>query len=243
MPQHYVFLDEAYSRANQRKNIAMAAWAVDQTIFNRYVTASTTLYKTPVLKYINSMFESLDAWAVTSRASLDEQLFRPGETDGTDDVPEMARTDNIWSQCVIFVVGALFRELLLAGVEVSTVDIYIDTRSLKVKHVQAFVGTLRGVLVREAKRFASQLAQLNGKGEGLLRALNIRHVEFVAKAQCGQPLDKFQVGTWLADKLCSSHDTIKGRSFSKIKVYDMSNVVSRTVRQFDGISFYGPPSK
>jgi len=33
------------------------------------------------------------------REKLDESLFRTGETDGTDDIRSMARTDNIWSQC------------------------------------------------------------------------------------------------------------------------------------------------
>ena len=92
---HYLFLDESYSPGVGRKAIFMAAWLVEQARFNRYFSTSLDLHRTPVLDGINSMLESLDAWAVVARADLDEKLFRTGETDGTDDIPSMARTDNI----------------------------------------------------------------------------------------------------------------------------------------------------
>ncbi len=112
---HYLFLDESYSAATGRKTIIMAAWLVDQARFNRYFSTSPDLHRTPVLGGINSMLESLDAWALVARADLDEGLFRTGETDGTDDIPSMARPDNIWSQCFIFVAGNLIAKMVHQG--------------------------------------------------------------------------------------------------------------------------------
>jgi hypothetical protein len=54
----------------------------------------------------------------------------------------------------------------------------------------------------------------------------------------GLALDKLQTGTWVADKLCSSHQIIRTRRLTRIVAIDMSEVVRKTVQQFDGKSFY-----
>lgn len=235
---HYLFLDESYSPGIGQKTIIMAAWLVEQARFNRYFSTSPDLHRTPVLDGINSMLESLDAWAVVAWADLDERLFRTGETDGTDDIPSMARTDNIWSQCFIFVVGNLIAKVVYEGKDLGTVDIHLDPKSLKLAHAGAVGATLRNMLVREAKRYASQLAQLSGARLPLLKKLKIRRIEPVTKAPNGLALDKFQTGTWVADKLCSSHEIIRTRRLTRIVAIDMSEVVRKTVQQFDGKSFY-----
>jgi hypothetical protein len=108
------------------------------------------------------MLESLDAWAAVAWADLDERLFRAGETDGTDDILSMARTDNIWSQCFIFLVGNLIAKVVHDGKDLGTADIHFDPKSLKLAHAGAVGATLRNTVVHEAKRYASQLAQLSG---------------------------------------------------------------------------------
>lgn len=235
---HCLFLDESYSSGIGRKTIIMAAWLVEQARFNRYFSTSPDLHRTPVLDGINSMLESLDAWAVVAWADLDERLFRTGETDGIDDIPSMARTDNIWSQCFIFVVGNLIVKVVYKGKDLETVDIHFDPKSLKLAHAGAVGATLRTMLVKEAKRYASQLAQLSGARLPLLKKLKIRRIEPVTKASNGQALDKFQTGTWVADKLCSSCEIIRTRGLTRIVAIDMSEVVRKTVQQFDGKSFY-----
>jgi hypothetical protein len=235
---HYLFLDESYSQGGGRKTVIMAAWLVDQATFNSYFSKSPDLYRTPVLDGINAMLESLDAWAIVALADLDEDIFRTGETDGTDDIPSMARADNIWSQCLIFVAGNLIAKMVYDGKDLETVDVHFDPKSLKQAHAVAVDGTLRDLLVREAKRYASQLAQLSGARSPLLKKLKIRRIEPVAKAPGGQALDKFQTGTWVSDKLCSSYEVIRSSNFSRIFTLDMSEVVRRTVQQFDGKSFY-----
>jgi hypothetical protein len=235
---HYLFLDESYPREKGRKTIIMAAWLVDQATFNRFLSTSPDLHRTPVLERINSMFELRDAWAIVAWADLDESLFRTGETDGTDDIRSMARTDNIWSQCFIFVVGNLIAKMVYEGKDLETVDIHFDPKSLKGDHSAAVGATLRNMLVQEAKRYASQLAQLSRARRHLLRKLKIRRIEPVRKAPSGQVLDKFQTGTWVADKLCSSLEIIRTRNLTRILAKDMSDVVRKTVQQFDGKSFY-----
>jgi hypothetical protein len=235
---HYIFLDESYSSENGRKTIIMAAWIVEQARYNRFLSSSPDLYRTPVLEGITAMLESLDAWAIVARADLDEELFRTGEIDGTDDIPSMSRSDNIWSQCFIFTVGNLIANAVYVGEDVGTVDIHFDPKSLKATHAAAIAATLRNLLVRMAKQYASQFAQRAGARLQLLKKLTIRRIEAVSKASHDQPLDKFQTGTWIAHKLCSSERAVRSGNFRHIIHMDMSEVVRKTVQQFDGKSFY-----
>jgi hypothetical protein len=108
----------------------IAAWAVQQTRLNHNKERFPELFKPPVLERIESLFEALDVRAVVSVATMDAATFRPGNFDGTDDVPRMARTDNVWSQCAVFTIGALIRYMFGVRQNIGTVDIYFDPKSL-----------------------------------------------------------------------------------------------------------------
>lgn len=128
----YVFLDESYPRALRRdqKTTIIAASGVEQDRFRRRISGKFDPYNQPVLQRIKSMFDSLDALGVLGTADQDTSLFRSGEIDRIDDIPAMARPDNIWSQCAIFVVSTLILELLHSGRETGpSVYILIPTVS------------------------------------------------------------------------------------------------------------------
>jgi hypothetical protein len=76
---YYFFLDESYTPIRSRKEIVMAGWAVQQEKFDNYMPKLHELYRSPVLKSIDSMFASIDARARVTKATLDNVLFRPGE--------------------------------------------------------------------------------------------------------------------------------------------------------------------
>jgi hypothetical protein len=198
---HYFFLDESYppSAPGQMK-IVMAAWAVEQHRWGHNLGERFNLFKPPILERICSMLESLDAAALVAMATLDKSLFRSGEIDSTDDIPSMARPDLIWSMSAIFVLGTLILELLKHNRKVGTIDIHLDPKSLRSAHSEAWRKTLRQLVVNEAKRFALERGFRPKK-------LNIRRVEPVTKIDhLGQTPDKFSLGTWVADKLCSHCD-------------------------------------
>lgn len=178
------------------------------------------------------MFQSLDAIGVLGIATLDPSVFRPGEIDGTDDIPAMARADNIWSHCAIFVISTVILELLHSCQEIGTIDVYFDPKSLKTEHAKALEKTLRELVVPEAKRYAAE------RGLRVLRKLQIRRVQPMQKPAAGDSTNKFQIGTWVAHKLCSRAEEIRNAAFPHIRVWNMSDVVRRTVQQFDGKSFY-----
>ena len=232
---HYLFLDEAYHDVVGGRAITVAAWATDQAKLNDHVQLLDDLRrpgKSPILDRIVSVFESLDALAVVARAELPGSVFRSGETDATSDVRAMARTDNVWSTAMIFAAAHLIPQLFPRRQDVGVVDVYFDQRSLKVDHATAFRNTLRGSLVSAARYHDARLST------DWFKNLNIRRVEPVEKARDSAPT-KFQNGTWVSDRLCAKSDEIIGRGgMARIQVEDMSEVVRRTVQQFDGKSFY-----
>jgi hypothetical protein len=232
---HYIFVDEAYHDHDDSRDIVVAAWAVEQQLLNDRLRVMSQLRQrgnSPILARIISAFESLDGFAVVARANLSKSVFRPRETDGTDDVPAMARTDNVWSMSVIFTVGGLIRHLGAKGQDVGTVDIYYDRRDLKPRHTAAIEGTLRNLLVSEARRFGAE------RGMRHFKNLAIRRIEKVGKPKNHTPT-RFQDGTWISDRLCANlEQVIAGGGMSRIVVADMSDEVRRTIQQFDGKSFY-----
>jgi len=233
---HYFFLDESYPpAASGQKRIVIAAWAVEQHRWGNESVHGFDLFKPPVLKRVCSMLEAVNGAAIVTTAVLDGSLYRAGETDSTDDIPSMARSDTVWSMCVIFALATLILELLTRSREVGTVDIHFDPKNLRSVHKDAWQKTLRDFVVKEAKRFARE------RRLGQLRKLKIRRVEPVAKTshRAGEKSDKFELGTWIADKLCSHAGEIAAdKECSRILSIDMSDSVRRTTQQFDGKSFY-----
>lgn len=213
----------------------MAAWAVEQRMWNWSSNTANAfgLFRSPVLKPICSMLESVNGAAFVGVASLEDSLYRTGEIDRTNDIPAMKRPDLIWSMSAIFVLGTLILKLLQHNREIGTVDIYFDSKNLKWAHSEAWKKTLRELVVKSAKRFAWErnLAQLS--------KLNVRRIEPVAKADhLGDVLNKFQMGVWVGDKLCSNFDLVEPLKCPRISSIDMSESVRRTTQQWDGKSFY-----
>jgi hypothetical protein len=213
----------------------MAAWAVEQHRWRPATANRFELFKPPVIERIRSMFEALNTSAIRATATLDESLFRTGEIDSTDDIPAMARADLIWSMSATFILGTLILELSRHKQEVGTIDIHFDPKSLKSAHSEAWKKTLRQLVVNEARRFSKE------RGFRHLMKLKVRRVEPVAKASGGRSPDKFQMGTWIADKICSwPEESGAVKDCPRIHTHDMSDSIRRTTQQFDGKSFYTP---
>jgi hypothetical protein len=227
----HVFFDETYPDASGgRKNIVMAAWTVEQSRFDQCFSTDTSLQKWPGVDGINSVLEKLDADALVGWISLDEQLFRAGEIDGTDDIPAMRRKNNILSVYAAFVIASLIAKLLSEKKDIGKLDIHPDPKSLGQQHLRVVEEFLRKNVVSTAKGFASHL--------GLSSTIQIGRIGFIAKARGANARDKFQTGVWVADRLCSSYKPIASGGFSRIAAKDMSEVVRRTVQQFDGKPYH-----
>lgn len=227
---HYLFFDEAYHHKKPGE-VVFAGWAVEQNRLNSNPMRPQDLCRTPVLNSIDGILRSLDAWAIVTRASLDTSLFRSGDIDGTDDVVRMSRTDNVWATCSTFLVTSLLAGYYKRREELATVDVYHDPKGLTAAHDEARRNVLRGPVVRHAKQFSIS------QNKRLFKKLSIRRIESVTKPSDLQSATKFQIGVWVSDRLCSSADTLEASQFSRIRSFDMSEEVRRTIQQYDGKRF------
>jgi hypothetical protein len=227
---HYLFFDESY-RVEPEKALLIAAWAVEQQRLNWHVDELPRLYKTPIMGEILRLFDALGAHAVVTQTALSAEFWQPNQVDGTRDIPSMARTDNIWSMCAIFTVASLIAELIIGGEHLGTVDIHFDPKDLTTSHETAVEKTLRDQLAPQAKRlvpdrFRAQLVEMR-----------IRRITSVTKAPAGHPRDKFQTGTWIADRLCAHREELRESGGSvRVKLEDITEVVRNTAQRFDGKS-------
>ena len=231
---HYFFLDESYAPvARGQKRIVMAAWAIEQHRWGQRSVRRFDLFNPPIADRICLMLESLNGVAFVAAATLDESLFRSRVIAGTDDIPSMARSDLIWSMSAIFTLGTLILQLLRHGQDVGTIDVHFDFKNLKFPHSEAWQKTLRHLVVKEAKRFASE------RGSDKLSGLRIRRIAPVAKTDHrGLPPDKFSMGIWVSDKLCAHVGQVGKLKCPRVSKHDMSDSVRRTTQQFEGKSFY-----
>ncbi len=228
---HYVFVDERYSEDRDHRTIVVAAWAVNQNTLNNNLEQLGLPERAHFLQRVESAFERLNAVAFVGRTRLPKSVFRVGEIDGCDDVPAMARTDTVWSMATVFAVARVLLDVGRSGELLDLVDLYFDPKSLKQEHRAAWEKTLRSLLTQEARRFGLQAEYRS------LREVRIRRIEFVDKAKNGTG-DKFQLGVDLADSLCSWSEEICQTSLRRIAHEDMSEVVERTVAQWDGVPFH-----
>jgi hypothetical protein len=229
---YYFFFDESYPRGSGDRAIVMAAWAVEQARYTRHESRLSELFKTPVVNQVEAMLDSCDARATLSSAKVAAEILRQGEIDGTNDVRAMARSDNIWSQGLVFLLANLLVELLRNRHQVGTVDVFYDRKTLKPDHRQALEATIRESVAKHARAADSHL------GWNRFADLRIRRVQQVDKPASGHTPNKFQMGVWVADKLCSHFKAISEREGpGRITLCDLSDVITRTSQQFDGKAF------
>jgi len=230
---HYLFFDESYSKGAGQDQLVMAGWAVEQGRLNRNLDQLSIVYKTPVMNQIVRLLDSTGAHAVLAKTNLEPEFWRKGVTDATNDIRSMARTDNVWSICSIFLITRLVTSLVAAGEPLGTVDIYFDKKKLKPDHGSAIANALRSQVVIEAKRLAPASCA------PLVEKLRIRRLEPVTKAPRTEQRDKFQTSIWIADRLCANHQTVFAAGGSaRIHLEDMTETVRRTVQQFEGKPYY-----
>ena len=136
----YIFCDEKYSDIYKMKRVITGYVAVPQDAWNRCGSDRRNL-KRPRdrtrLMRIESLLEDTDGVALLAYADLERSLLLGGERDGTDDIPDMSRADNMWSAAMAYGLAALFRWLEIHGLCVQTADLYHDTRDLKPEHRDA----------------------------------------------------------------------------------------------------------
>jgi hypothetical protein len=231
-----LFIDEKYENLpGEAKRIVICCWGVLQRKLNARLDLLTSLQtkgRTRIADRISEALLSIDGYALLAWGDLTASQYAAGMSARTSDIPAMARPDAAWSMAVIYAVATLMKKLLQASWAYRTVDVYYDPKGLTSPHAKAWQATLRGLLTDEAVRYC------RARGINLGDQIRIRRIEPVRKPNRGQAMDKLQLGTWLAHRICRLRSRLISRGGSgRITLDDMSNLLVATVEQWDGKPF------
>jgi len=157
-------------------------------------------------------------------------LLPPGGIDGTDDIPRMSRTDNLWSQLILAGVAATLAFLQRPDTSIGVVDLYFDRKDLTAAHRAQFENVLRQTLPEIQREAAVELPTVFGTGSP---DLDFGTITGVDKPASGAPPSVLQAGTNLAHHLCSQAAQVISRGpVGRVRVRDHTNVIRRMIRKF-----------
>lgn len=228
----YIFCDEKYLDLDGAKRIITGYFAVPQDSWNHMSADRRALkvpYKIPRIARIEKILHDTFGVAVITYADLKSDLLPKGEHDGTNDVPDMSRYDNVWGAVVAYGLAATLKCLECYRLQVQNVDLYYDIRSLKQKQQLALERTVTQTLP----------AIINeGRRKGLIprdfRA-KIRRFQPISKSPRGRDLNKFQAGVLVAHYLLrNANNLIHSGAGQRIHVRNNTEVVKDYIQMFFG---------
>jgi len=163
-------------------------------------------------------------------ADIPPDLLPPDETDGTDDIPRMSRTDNLWSQLVLSGVTATVAFLQHPDASIGVVDVFFDPKDLTAAHRTQFENVLRQTLPEIQRDAAVEMPDVFGAGSP---DLHFGTIASVGKPPDGVPPNELQAGTNLAHHLCSQAAQVIARgSVGRIRVRDHTEVIRSMIEKF-----------
>ena len=164
--------------------------------------------------------------AVLTFADVPSDLYRMSEIDGTADIPNMSRTDNLWAMAILSAVTSAVAWRPPPG----NIDLYFDRKDLKIAHRAQFENILRHTLPMIAMESATKDKSGFRSNHHVFQFSTIKAID---KPEKGSELNEFQRGTDMAHLLCSqASDIIVQGSTGLILVKNHTTVTRSMVNKF-----------
>jgi hypothetical protein len=218
----YLFVDEKIEELSNHRRFIVCCAAFYQSRWGSAwaeIRKIGQLRKKRRLEKIIRLLEETAGLALLGYADIPLSMIPSGEIDGTDDVPQMTRSDNIWSQCVLFAVAGMLARLCRYRWHFSKAQLFYDPKSLKREHRDAFNGFLRKEVPLIARMHTG-------------REIQFQRIEEVPK-QKSSVGDALRSGIAVSHHLCFQSDLLIRQGTSKrIRVSDMTKQIIQTTSQF-----------
>lgn len=232
-PEFLMFVDERVEQRETFYRIIVSCLVVAKErwrgVYHQTARQVGAVRKARRLSAIAELLERTPGFALLAHADLPLDLVPAGEVDGTDDIPQMKRRDNVWSQAVLATATAVLACLRSGGITAAEIDLYYDPKSLKVAHRDAFETTLRQTLpniAREDPKTGAIMAS---------QTFVFGQVRQVQKRTGHTGADELQCGTAVAHHICSqAEDLIGSRKVARLVVKDHSDMLRSMVSKFTG---------
>ncbi len=229
-PKICVFLDERVAGGDtSRHRLIVGCFVVGASRWKALHDAARRVGQvrgTRRLDEIGKLLAHLEGFGLLTYGDLPAELVPAGEIDGTNDIPTMARSDNVWSHAVLAAGAAVLASLPGFRVDAAALDFHYDPKSLTAPHRYAIERALRETLP-EIAREAPQ------RPERPTPYFTVGRVEQVPKPAPGIAPDSLQLGTNIAHHLCSQADAlIRGRVIPRVLVCDHTQARVTMVSKF-----------
>jgi hypothetical protein len=209
-PEFYIFVDEQCKPANHLTRTIVSAIITEQDSWkNNFKTAELIGQSSASkrLQLISKLLVQANGLGVVMYA--DTNCYG-GVTHYTDDIPEMAGNDNIWSIIVVCVIAKALRWLGDDVTKSALIDIGYDLKSLKLKHRTVFEDYIR--------RRVPEIAKEKRGSDFSIRGLNQ-----IPKREGKTAPDILQQGVMIADRLCNNAKyLISGKKMPRISCENAS---------------------
>lgn len=224
-----VFCDEKYLNLDGKHQVLISCVAMPQGPWNSLPPANQSLEeprRISRLDRIERLLEQTDGAASAAIAELAPEMIPKGERDGTADLPDMSRADNVWGTSMAFCLAALFPWLHILGLQVQTADVYYDNRDLKYEHVLKMEQLVTELLPRVI-RTISKAIETTPEARP-----TIRRFQKITKVAEGREPDRLQAGITVAHYLLQNWMQLKKQPRPRIDMRDNTNQVVNYIRKF-----------
>jgi hypothetical protein len=177
------------------------------------------------LEAIDELLSAISGYAVLVYADL-PKVVCGHDTDGTRDIPEMSRRDNIWSQLTLDAVATGLAWLQSGGRLLGAVDLYYDPKDLKSAHRDAWENYFRQNLVKFANEDLSRYP-------GSVAQFGFGAIQSVEKPSHRSQISEYQRGVNLVHHFCSQARILISRGpTERVCVKDRTDNTLATLMEF-----------
>ena len=212
----YIFIDEKYCYFNDKTRILFACVEFSQRMFNPSKTDLDKLRLTPILQSIKQFVDTKKGHILVAFADVDKSLIPPNKKDDKV-LPGVSRNNTFWGAMLTYSIAEMTAILIRRKKIFRTVDVYYDPKSLNLEHQKA----IEDVIKNQVRELANDYLAHHSMGRN--PKIKYRKIQSVPKAQEKSIETKFQIGTWIADKLTKHYESLLETDTDYISVRDCSN--------------------
>ena len=204
-PGFFLLLDERYEPPIHPTRTIVSAIVIQQSSWKDQSASGVRNGRAfRDIKMLSKLLVRTSGFGVVMYADTE---FPGGIIHSTDDIPKMARNDNVWSIMGMCIVARVLRCLSDSVCKVGIIDIYHDPKSLTSEHSTAFQDGIRKLQQRAKDITGSDYS--------------IRQINQISKAEKNSAPNIFQRGVMMADHLCSNATClIAGENMSDIILWE-----------------------
>lgn len=199
---YYIFCDEKYyTNESGVKRFLTGYIGTPQNSWNVIAKDIRDLVEPPDksrLSRISNLLNKINGIAVIAFADINPKLLPPNGRDTLGEVVNIARPDHIWGNIIALGLAATAKLLALKGHDVKNIDVYYDTRSIKNSHRDELKNAILDKLSSIIKEAKSPIGYKP----------RFRRFNDTPKANNSERRNKFQSGTYVADRLLQYWETI-----------------------------------